>query len=164
MHRKGQFSLHLPEKNFKTTGVHAVANATVQDRNTLVCHIPSVTTTGNTTICITKLGDAVLAKEVCGASPVWAPLFIEHYALMKPAFDRRPYFREATGTMLLDVDSVLHGASVTVTVTLGQQTHALLLLNTTFTVTQQYYALPFSLSALPKVRRDLRVGTRPACP
>ena len=135
--RLGQFSLHIPPKNFKETGVHLLAKAQVVDRDTLLCEVAKgdVVTAGNTTVCVAKSSPTRLfpgfqpldvtdvieselnkeKKAVCPDS--YSPGFEEHFPLFAPAFDRRPYFRETSGALLLDLDAaMLCNESITVKV------------------------------------------------
>ena len=47
--RAGQFSLVLPPKDYRETGVVVHAPATVTSAGELICDTPRVTTAGNTT-------------------------------------------------------------------------------------------------------------------
>jgi hypothetical protein len=50
--RVGQFSLHMPPKDFHDLGVHTFGSGKVTDASTMVCTVPRVVTAGNTTCCV----------------------------------------------------------------------------------------------------------------
>ena len=52
--RKGQFSIVLPPKGFKATGVRVRANASVVSVDEVRCDVPAgvIVTAGNTTLCV----------------------------------------------------------------------------------------------------------------
>ena len=165
--RKGQFSLRMPPKNYRATGVHATTPATVLDADTLACATGPVVTAGNTTVCIVPLAAAgagggaaagarvrvhttsYTSKVLCGANTTWAPAFVEHFPRFAPAFNRRPYFREAEGSVVAELDvASLAGQQVTLTVEIGQGLPTLL--NHTFAVgpATGFVRIPFSLQGV----------------
>ena len=123
--RVGQFSLHMPPKDFHDLGVHTFGSGKVLDADTVVCVVPKVVTAGNTTCCVMppnasrthfpafrpvedeaterRLRVSDQKHATCGVTP-YAPTFFEHFALFAPAFNRRPYFREMEGALIVELD------------------------------------------------------------
>ena len=117
--RKGQFSIVLPPKNYKQTGVHVSAPGVVVDGDKIMCQVPRVVTAGNTTVCVTTITPATklqthfqplengmlkaAKKDVC-TDLSYAPAHFIHFPLFVPAFDRRPWIREAEGALLAHLD------------------------------------------------------------
>ena len=117
--RKGQFSIVLPPQNYRESGVHVSASAVVVDNNRISCLVPRVITTGNTTLCIAEASPVtrvhthfkplendllkVAKKDVC-KDMTYAPAHFTHFPLFSPAFDRRPWFREVEGALLVHLD------------------------------------------------------------
>ena len=136
--RAGQFSLHIPPQDYHDTGVHASGAGRAKDADTLVCSLPRVVTAGNSTVCIVPANssggaqlrfpafqpleegavDATAQKQLsCPPSP-YAPVFVTHFPLFAPAWDRRPYFREEEGALIAELD-LLSLAGKTVTLAAG---------------------------------------------
>ena len=167
--RRAQFSLHMPPKNYRATGVHATTNATVMDANTLTCATDGVVTAGNTTVCILAANTSstqrdtihtnsdhsnhprttsYTSKVLCDGSNRWAPRFVEHFPLFAPAFSRRPYFREDAGAIIAELDlASLSGLSVTLTVEVESGKPPVI--NHTFTVGDvRFIRIPFSFHGM----------------
>lgn len=117
--RVGQFSLVLPQKDFKAGGVKVDAGEAVvsADGGSAACDLPRVATAGNTTVCLGN-ASACAGTSLPYASP-WAAGFIEHYAAVAPSFTRRPYVRETEGGLVLDFDTSLLGRALRVRAALG---------------------------------------------
>ena len=99
----------LPQPGFRQGGVRVYANATVLDDGAATCAVPPVVTAGNTTVCVARDdADCFGTTPKKFASP-FGYAFVDHYAAFAPAFDRRPYVREASGALLVSVDGSLVG-------------------------------------------------------
>ena len=99
--RVAQFSPVLPQPGFRQGGVRVYANATVLDDGAATCAVPPVVTAGNTTVCVARdENDCFGTSPKKFASP-FGYAFVDHYAAFAPAFDRRPYVREASGALLV---------------------------------------------------------------
>ena len=99
--RVAQFSPVLPQPGFRQGGVRVYANATVLDDGAATCAVPPVVTAGNTTVCVARDdADCFGTTPKKFASP-FGYAFVDHYAAFAPAFDRRPYVREASGALLV---------------------------------------------------------------
>ena len=126
--RKGQFSIVLPPKNYRQSGVHVSAPAIVVDDSRIMCQVPRVVTAGNTTVCIAVSSSVtrvqthfkplendlpkVGKKNVC-KDTTYAPAYLTHFPLFSPAFDRRPWFREVEGALLVHLDmAALQGVDI----------------------------------------------------
>lgn len=122
--RAGQFSLHMPPKDYHDLGVHTFGGGKATDEHTMICTVPRVVTAGNTTVCIMppnasrthfpafrpvedeateRLLRVSDQKHATCVTP-YAPTFVEHFPLFAPAFSRRPYFRETEGALIVELD------------------------------------------------------------
>ena len=68
-------------------------NATFVDKTTVVCHVPQLITTGNTSIVPGN-----------GSDTRYSAAFFESFAIFSPAYGRRPYVRESNGSVVLQLD------------------------------------------------------------
>ena len=79
-----------------------VVNATFVDQMTVICHVPQLITTGNTSIVPGN-----------GSDGRFSAAFFESFAILSPAYGRRPYVRESNGSIVLQLDQSFLNSPVT---------------------------------------------------
>ena len=127
-------------------------NATFVDKTTVVCHVPQLITTGNTSIVPGN-----------GSDTRYSAAFFESFAIFSPAYGRRPYVRESNGSVVLQLDqSFLHGPdtplALCVSVPQNASLGCILSLSLPAPPRRAFLRLPFRLDAMG-LPRTARVDT-----
>ena len=114
-------------------------NATRVDDNTMICHVPKLITTGNT---------SVIAAAAAGN---YSAAYFHSFTLFSPAWGLRPYVRETNGSVVTQLDEALlhtpEDLSICVQLA-GQGAKCALNLALPPAPRRAYLQLPFALNAL----------------
>ena len=95
-------------KSYRLAGEELNATLAVINASAVSCKLPSVWTAGVTTVFLTLDGTGRDAGN-------WSASTFEYFALLNPAWGRRPYVRESEGSLVVATDRSLFGQQLKLT-------------------------------------------------
>ena len=137
-------------KSYRLEGEELNATLTVINSSAVSCRLPAVWTAGVTTVFLSLDGTGSDAGS-------WSASTFEYFALLNPAWGRRPYVRESEGSLVVATDRSLFGQALKLSAIIA-----------TFTLSAtipggQEMIIPFSLASLP-ASLDAKVNITLALP